>query len=120
MLIIPAPPGITLTPSAAIVRRVRKRTIPWSNVQAIQVESYAGSRTVVIYEAGGRRTRLRAPITGFLSWDRGFEEKFHTIGRWWLAHRGPDWVPVPPPWAAWWLGPPVPGVRSGNPYASPE
>ncbi|MFD4503304.1 hypothetical protein [Streptomyces sp. NPDC058457] len=108
--------GVTLTPSAAIVHNLRRRTVPWSNVQAIQIESLLGSRTVVIYEAGGRCTRLRAPITGFLSWDRSFEEKFHTIGRWWLDHRGPDWAPVPPP-GAWWRGQPAP---DGNPYAPPS
>ena len=107
--------GVTLTPSAAIVHNLRRRTVPWSNVQAIQVDSLFGSRTVVLYEAGGRRTRLRAPITGFLSVDRGFEEKFHTIGRWWLDHRGPDWTPVPPPGARW-SGPLSP---DGSPYAPP-
>lgn len=107
--------GVTLTPSAAIVHNLRRRTIPWSSVQAIQIESLFGSRTVVIYEAGGRRTRLRAPITAPLNWDRSFEEKFHTIGRWWLDHRGPDWVAVPPPGARWG-GPPV---SNGNPYAPP-
>ncbi|WP_234375499.1 hypothetical protein [Streptomyces sp. CB01373] len=105
--------GVTLTSSAAIVHNLRRRTIPWSNVQAIQIESFLGSRTVVIYEAGGRGTRLRAPITGFLYWDRGFEEKFHAIGRWWLEHRGPNWAPVPPPWTPWG-GPPV---SQGSPYA---
>lgn len=107
--------GVTLTPSEAVAHNLRRRTIPWSDVQAVQIESLLGSRTVVIYEAGGRRTRLRAPTTGFLSWDRGFEEKFHTIGRWWLDHRGPDWVPVPPP-GVWWGGPPA---SHGNPYAPP-
>ncbi|MFI9605395.1 hypothetical protein ACIHCX_37250 [Streptomyces sp. NPDC052043] len=107
--------GVTLTPSAAIVHNLRRRTIPWSNVQAIQIESLFGSRTVVIYEAGRRRTRLRAPTTAFLSWDRSFEEKFHTIGRWWLDHRGPDWAPVPPP-GAQWGGPLVP---NGSPDAPP-
>ncbi|MFE1886521.1 YdbT family protein [Streptomyces diastatochromogenes] len=115
MLIISRPFGITLTPSAAIVHNLRRRTVPWLNVQAIQIESLFGSRTVVIYEAGGRRTRLRAPITGFLSWDRDFEEKFHTIGRWWLEHRGPDWAPVPPPGAQW--GGSL--ASDGNPYAPP-
>lgn len=91
--------GITLTPSAAVVRNLRRRTIPWRNVQAIHVEPYMGTRRLVIYEAGGRRTPLRAPITGFLAWDGGFEEKYHAVVRWWLDHRGPDWTPVPPPWA---------------------
>lgn len=108
--------GVTLTPSAAVAHNFRRRTIRWSNVQAVQVETLLGSRTVVIHEAGGRTTRLRAPVTGFLNWDRRFEEKFHTIGRWWLDHRGPDWTPVPPP-AAWWRGPLTP---DGNPYAPPN
>ena len=89
--------GITLTPSAAVVHNLRKRIIPWSDVQGVHTESSLGQRTVVIYEATGRRTRLRAPVTGVLSRDRRFEEKFHAIERWWLAHRGPDWTPVPPP-----------------------
>ncbi|GGJ62157.1 hypothetical protein GCM10010121_085970 [Streptomyces brasiliensis] len=115
MLITWRPFGVTLTQSAAIVHNFRHRTIPWSNVQAIRMESFFGTRTVVIYEAGGRRTRLRAPNTGFLSWDRRFEEKFHTIGRWWMDHRGPYWAPVPPP-GAQWGGPPA---SDRNPYAPP-
>ncbi|MFF5272732.1 hypothetical protein [Streptomyces sp. NPDC000133] len=107
--------GVTLTESTAIVHGLRRRTIQWSNVQAIRVEHFQGTQVVVIYEAGGRRTRLRAPITGFLCWDREFEEKFRTIDRWWLDHRGPDWTPVPLP-EAQWGGSPVP---DGNPFASP-
>ncbi|MDF6044854.1 hypothetical protein LRD69_22430 [Streptomyces sp. JH14] len=107
--------GVTLTESTAIVHSLRHRTIQWSNVQAIRVENFQGARIVVIYEAGGRRTRLRAPITGFLCWDRGFEEKFHTIDRWWLDHRGPDWAPVLVP-GAQLNSPPVP---DGNSFASP-
>ncbi|MGW3628523.1 hypothetical protein [Streptomyces sp. NPDC000880] len=115
LLIASRPFGVTLTQSAAVVHNLTRRTIPWANVQAIQIESYLGIRTVVIYEAGGRRTRLRAPITGFLSWDHTFGEKFHTIGGWWLDHRGPDWAPVAPPEASWG-DPPAPG---GNPFAPP-
>ncbi|MCX5317845.1 hypothetical protein [Streptomyces sp. NBC_00154] len=107
--------GVTLTESTAIVHSLRRRTIQWSNVQAIRIERFQGAQIVVIYEAGGRRTRLRAPITGFLCWDRGFEEKFDTIGRWWLDHRGPDWAPVLLP-GAQLSGPPVP---DGNPFGSP-
>ncbi|WP_406402726.1 hypothetical protein OH805_26040 [Streptomyces sp. NBC_00879] len=107
--------GVTLTESTAIVHGLRRRTIQWSNVQAVRVERFQGVQTVVIYEAGGRRTRLRAPITGFLTWDHGFEEKFGTVGRWWLDHRGPGWTPVLLP-GAQWSGPPVP---DGNAFASP-
>ncbi|WP_406434502.1 hypothetical protein [Streptomyces sp. NBC_01589] len=93
---------------------LRRRTIQWSNVQAIRVERVQALQTVVIYEAGGRRTRLRAPITGFLNWDREFEEKFRTIGRWWLDYRGPDWTPVPLPGAQW----SSPLAPDGNSFAS--
>ncbi|MFC8260737.1 hypothetical protein ACFUNF_24770 [Streptomyces sp. NPDC057291] len=115
LLIIGQYLGVTLTESTAIVHSLRRRTIQWSNVQAIRVERFQRTQIVVIYEAGGRRTRLQAPITGFLCWDREFEEKFRTIDRWWLDHRGPDWTPVPLP-GAQWSGPPVP---DGNPFASP-
>jgi hypothetical protein len=84
--------GVTLTPSAAIVHNLNRRVILWPDVQAVRVERFLSSRTVVLYEVDGRRTRLRAPLTGFLCWDRRFEEKFHTVGRWWLDHRGPYWA----------------------------
>ncbi|WP_327122086.1 hypothetical protein OG206_32145 [Streptomyces sp. NBC_01341] len=87
--------GVTLTASAAVVHNVRRRTIHWPDVQAIRVENFQGNHVVVIYEAGGRRTRLRTPATGFLSWDRRFDEKFATIDDWWQQHRGPDWTPTP-------------------------
>jgi hypothetical protein len=94
--------GVTLTPSSARVHNLRRRDIPWSAVQAITIEKYLTARTIVLYDATGRRTRLRAPVTGFLAWDQQFEEKFHTIGQWWLAHRGPGWAPVwAPPSPQW-------------------
>ncbi|WP_329042960.1 hypothetical protein OHT61_31755 [Streptomyces sp. NBC_00178] len=85
--------GVTLTASKAVVHNVRHRTIQWPDVQAIRVENFQGNHIVVIYEADGRRTRLRTPTTGFLSWDPKFDEKFSTIDQWWQQHRGPDWTP---------------------------
>ncbi|MGH1554427.1 hypothetical protein ACRAWF_28255 [Streptomyces sp. L7] len=107
--------GITLTPSAVVVHNLRRRTIPWPDIQAVQPESLLGTTTIVLYEANGRRTRLRAPSTGFPARDRHFEEKFHTIGTWWLAHRGPDWTPFPPR-PAW---PTAPQAPDENPFAPP-
>ncbi|WP_377273785.1 hypothetical protein [Peterkaempfera sp. SMS 1(5)a] len=107
--------GIALTPSAAIVYGWGRRSIPWSRIQGVQVESALGERAVVLYEEGGRRTRLRAPSsTPFVGRDSAFEEKFHTIGEWWLAHRGPDWAPARPP--GWWVGP---APSSGHPATPP-
>ncbi len=93
--------GITLSPHMAQVRNLRRRTIYWSDVQVIRIEKKRfGNRRIVIYEANGRQTRLRAPVTGFLLWDRHFEEKFHVIGQWWLDFRGPEWQPGFEPWSA--------------------
>jgi hypothetical protein len=90
--------GITLTPAEAQVHNLRRRHIRWADVQGVTVEKVLGGRTVILHEAGGRRTRLRAPLTAPLSRDRRFDEKFHTIGQWWLTHRGPDWTPKPLHW----------------------
>jgi hypothetical protein len=93
--------AITLSPHMAQVRNLRRRKIYWSDVQMIRIEKKRfGNRRIVIYEANGRQTRLRAPVTGFLLWDRHFEEKFHVIGQWWLDFRGPDWQPGYEPWSA--------------------
>jgi len=78
--------GITLTPTEARVHNLRRRVIRWSDVRAVTVEAQLGTRFVVLHEAN-RRTRLRAPATGLLMRDRRFEEKYHTIGQWWLDHR---------------------------------
>ena len=114
--VLPSRFGITLTPSAAVVHNVRRRTIPWADIQAIQVQSTAGIKSIVLHEANGRSTELRAPTTGFLSWDRHFNEKLHTIETWWHTHRGPDWTPITPP-PAWWNTPPTP---DRNPFAPPK
>ena len=94
---LPPSLGVTLTPSGAVVHNLRRRTIPWADIQAIGIESVLGTRSIVLHETNGRRTELSAPRSGFLAWDRHFEEKFHVIGEWWMNHRGPDWTPTPPP-----------------------
>jgi len=84
--------GADLTPEVIDVRNLRRRTIPWRRIQQIRVEPFLFTRTVVLYEYSGRRTRLRAPTTGFLSWDTHFEEKFHIVGRYWTEANAPDSV----------------------------
>jgi hypothetical protein len=78
--------GTTLTPSAAHVHNLRRRTILWSDVRAVTTQTVFGSRVVVLHEEN-RSARLRAQITGFLIRDRHFEEKYHAVGQWWLDHR---------------------------------
>ena len=86
--------GITLTPTEVRVHNLRRRVIRWSDVRAVEAETSFGTWSIVLYEAN-RRTRLRAPITGILMWDRGFEAKYHAIEQWWLTHREPT---DSPPW----------------------
>lgn len=88
--------GVTLTPDEAIVHNLRRRRIAWRDIQTIQAERLFGNRIVVLYEASGRRTRLRAPLSGFLNWDRRFEEKFDAIGQRWSTHRGEAQVAAGP------------------------
>jgi hypothetical protein len=78
--------GADLTPKFIDAHGVlRSRRIPWNQIVGIHIEKTLTGRRVVIYEYDGRRTRLRAPISVFLSRDRRFEEKFHTIERQWAA-----------------------------------
>jgi hypothetical protein len=73
---------------AAIVRNVRRRTIPWHRAAAVSVEDFKRGRRIVLYETDGRCTALRMPSTAaFLSRDRHFDEKAAVIRHWWLTHR---------------------------------
>jgi hypothetical protein len=79
--------GVTLSREALTVDGPRPRVIPWPDIEGISLERRWGG-TVVVDETSGRRTRLRAPTTGLLGWDRGFEAKYRTIGEWYRALRG--------------------------------
>jgi hypothetical protein len=94
--------GVTLTPGAAIVHNLRRRTIPWTNVAYVAVEPSSGGRRIVLYETNGRRTALRAPSTAPLAWDRHFDTKAATIHHYWRTHTDPAAInrqqtaPTPP------------------------
>ncbi len=102
--------GIDLTAGSMRVRGLRRRTLNWPDVSDISVESRRGGRRVVVHEANGRRTILPAPRIGLLLWDPGFQDKVHTLDRWWRHQRGASWTPtaaavaVRPP-AAPYVGP---------------
>ena len=49
--------GVTLTAEAAIVHSLRRRTIAWDRIAAIQIERFMGSHRIVLYENSGRRPR---------------------------------------------------------------
>ena len=83
--------GVTLTPRVVTVYNLRRRTIAWTRVAAVEVEHFrGGGRRVVLYETDGCRTPLRMPSTAFLATDRQFEAKAAAIRDWWLTHGGID------------------------------
>ena len=89
--------GVTLTSAALRFGKVRRRHIPWADIQAISYDSYLTSRRVIVWTADGHRIPLPAPSTVVFWLGRGrFDRGYHRIGQWWLDHRGPDWRPIPP------------------------
>ncbi|MEZ0065544.1 hypothetical protein ABIA32_001540 [Streptacidiphilus sp. MAP12-20] len=85
--------GIVLTPEAAVIYRFRRRTVPWSKIAEVAAEPFAlgTGRRAVLYLHDGTRIPLRQPCTGFLAWDRRFDEKLGTIHAHWLAGGGVPW-----------------------------
>ncbi len=81
--------GVDLFPECAVARGVRRRIVSWDRVQAIEPRRRQAMQLIVLVEPD-RRSRLRAPATGFLYRDPRFDEKLATIRSWWLDHRGPD------------------------------
>ena len=92
--------GVDLTREAAIVRRFRRRSVPWQEVQAVVRYGNASMGVRLILEHGKPVTLLAPRIApGFGA--AQFERDFHCIDQWWLAHRGESWRPAltetPPP-----------------------
>ena len=103
--------GVDLTPHDAVsVGLGRTRVVPWRDVQAVAFDRRG---RVVLHRAAGGDVALRYPARGMFVRGRDVEADYHRIGRWWLAHRGPDWrpvfVPPPPPPFAYAPYPPPPG-----------
>lgn len=63
------------------------RTIPWAQVQTVDEHAQLGGRGLLVREATGRRTLLRAPRDSRLSPDPDYEAKRDTIVRAWRAGR---------------------------------
>ena len=91
--------GIDLTSESANVRGFRRRSVPWSQIQAVWCYRQMGADRVALVLEDGERVVLRLPAT---YWGSGaataakYQEDFHRLGQWWLAHRGPSWRPVRP------------------------
>jgi hypothetical protein len=89
--------GVDLTPGSAKVRGLRRREIPWPEVQAVLQRRRLGVWSVRLILENGEGVGLRAPT---LAWEGfgavAYERDFHQISQWWLAHRGESWRPVGP------------------------
>jgi hypothetical protein len=88
--------GVDLTPESANVRGVRRRCVPWENVQAVVHHRRHGTWGVRLILESGKPVRLPAPTTWSGFGGAQYEQDFHHIGQWWLAHRGESWRPLRP------------------------
>lgn len=91
--------GIDLIPEAASSGSLRRRRVPWSQVQAVLRDKKGGLDRVALILETGERVNLSAPIA--YSWSGAgtaaiYVRDFVRIEDCWLAHRGPTWVPVRP------------------------
>lgn len=74
---------------------IRAHILSASNVQAVTLERFLGSRTVKLWRADG--SHQRAWVAGRTSglFRQNFDHDYHLIGQWWLANRGANWQPAP-------------------------
>jgi hypothetical protein len=86
--------GVGLTPESANVRWIRRRSIPWQEVQAVLRYEQTGSSMVRLILENGKPVTLRAPARLWGLGGAAYDRDFHRIGQWWLAHRGESWRPV--------------------------
>lgn len=88
--------GVDLTPESANLRGIRRRSIPWQEVQAVVRYGPSGSLMVKLILEDGKHVRVPAPrgVWGFGG--AGFDRDFERIGQGWLVHRGESWGPVRP------------------------
>lgn len=88
--------GVDLTTQVARLRGLRRRNIPWTQVQAVAPYIVLGQRMVRLFLKDGTKVRLRAPATLLGIGDSAFERDYHRIGQWWLAYHDPAAKPAGP------------------------
>jgi hypothetical protein len=87
--------GVTLTETEIVIRSVRTRRVPWSQIQGLDQRRQSGSGWLRLWLEDGKSVALPTPRIAWPARNRGtFERDFHLIGQWWLEHRGPDWRPA--------------------------
>ena len=105
---------VELTPTHLVQRGWPSRSIEWSRIQDVVVQT---GISVAVWTDDGRTHRLSAPRRPFRSWSsERFDADYTLIGQWWMEHRGADWQPWPahlhPAPGTW------PSTSSGSPAAA--
>ncbi|WP_371580393.1 hypothetical protein [Streptomyces sp. NBC_01314] len=75
---------VTLAEDALVVRGTRRRRIPWTGIQRLEVRRILGVRQITVHTTDGRRATLRTPMS-FL--DKEFDLKVEILTRWWQERR---------------------------------
>jgi hypothetical protein len=78
--------GLTVTPDVLVAHGWSCRVIAWRDIERITIQGSWDRKSVWVQETSGRKTKLRAPATGWLNWDRNFDAKFRWLGEWYMAH----------------------------------
>jgi hypothetical protein len=101
--------SLRLGPGALTLRTgLRVRRLAATDVAAVTLERYAGSRMVTLWTRDGKAHRVGAAgrTRGLVR--ESFDRDWHTVGSWWLANGGdprPHTVAVVPTFATSWADP---------------
>lgn len=91
--------GAVLTSHGLTAKGFTTRHFAWPEIMEVEVSKFLGTQTVRLTLANGKRTRLRAPISGWGGHDPEFPAKSYTIWQWWIAATGRmPGGPAPQPW----------------------
>lgn len=85
--------GVDLTPEFAVIRWLRRRTVPWAQVQAVvSHDKPDGSSAVWLMLEKGEPVKLRYPKTLMRKGNDQYEQELKLMEQWWVEHRGQAWV----------------------------
>lgn len=87
--------GVDLTHESAVVRGLRRRKVPWAEVQAVvRDDGKFGTFMVRLILDSGESVRLPFPKSFWLKRNAQCQRDFHLIHEYWVAHRGEFWRTV--------------------------
>ena len=83
--------GCTIEEDAIVIDSVRKKRIPWANVQAISYSISRFSTAATIVDNSGKTWILRAPTHSSFAPDPLLRAKMTDIENFWKIQRGSQW-----------------------------